>query len=209
MYWYFNRMCMSVIADNLSRSSHIESTCLKAKKQLELIHWHFHQAPKVAHERLCKLTVLSHLDYFACVWDPHQGKYKEKLISVQAFASKVILQNWTAPRQQRFSVLKWPCLDAWHQAQKLTIRSLMVNLVFHQVLFLNTLTRHCNILIVLVFPRLCHRLIQYLINPPFLYLLFLYGTLYLQLSHLHCQLLLSSALSLLILCINSLCLFMY
>jgi len=56
--------------------------------------------------------------------------------------------------------------------------------------------------------KLCHmyRLNQFLIDPPFL--LFLYGTLYLQLPHLHLQLLLSSPLSLLR-CINSLCLFIY
>ena len=51
-----------VITDNLWWSSHIESTCLKAKKQLGLIHWHFHQAPRVASERLYKLTVLP------CLW---------------------------------------------------------------------------------------------------------------------------------------------
>ena len=51
-----------------------------------------------------------------------------------------------------------------------------------------------------------YRLNQFFIDPPFLYLFFLYGTLYLQLLHLHLQLLLSSSLSLLI-CINSLCLF--
>ena len=44
-----------VITDNLSWSSHIESTCLKAKKQLGLIHRHYHQAPRVARERLYKL----------------------------------------------------------------------------------------------------------------------------------------------------------
>ena len=67
-----------VITDNLSWSSRIESTCLKAKTQLMLIHRHYHQAPRVARERLYKLTVLPHLDYCACVWDPHQAKYKEK-----------------------------------------------------------------------------------------------------------------------------------
>jgi len=45
------------------------------------------------------LQVLPNLDYCACVLDPHQAKYKEKLNSVQAFVSKVILQNWTATRQ--------------------------------------------------------------------------------------------------------------
>ena len=44
-----------VITDNLSWSSHIESTCLKAKKELRLIHRHYHQAPRVARERLYKL----------------------------------------------------------------------------------------------------------------------------------------------------------
>ena len=116
-----------VITDNLCWSSHIESTCLKAKKQLGLIHRHFHQAPRVACERLYKLMVLPHLDYCACVWDPHQAKYKEKLNSVQAFASKVILQNWTAPQQQRLSILKWPCLEDRHKVQKLIVCSKIIS----------------------------------------------------------------------------------
>lgn len=116
-----------VITDNLSWSSHIESTCLKAKKQLGLIHRHYHQAPRVARERLYKLTVLPHLDYCASVWDPHQAKYKEKLNSVQAFASKVVLQSWTTPRQQRLSMLKWPCLEDRRKVQKLIMCHKIIN----------------------------------------------------------------------------------
>ena len=73
----------------------------------------------------------------------------------------------------------------------------MVDLVFHQVLFLSTLTCHYGILI--VFLCLHHRLIQLL---TFLYLLFLCGTLCPQLFHLHLQLLSLSPMLLLI-CINS------
>jgi len=72
----------------------------------------------------------------------------------------------------------------------------MVDLAFHQVLFLSTLTRHCDILT--VFLCLYHSLIQFLIDLPFLYLLFLCGTLCPQLFHLHPQLLLLSPMLLLI-----------
>ena len=41
----------------------------------------------------------------------------------------------------------------------------MINLAFHQVLFLSTITRHYGILI--VFLCLHHRLIQFLIDLPF------------------------------------------
>ena len=33
--------------------------------------------------------------------------------------SKVALQNWTVPRQQRLSIVKWSCLDDQHQVQKI------------------------------------------------------------------------------------------
>ena len=35
---------------------------------------HFHQAPRVAHKRRYKLMVIPHLDYCACVWNPHQAQ---------------------------------------------------------------------------------------------------------------------------------------
>ena len=108
------------ITDNLCWSSHTESTCLKKQRSsLGYSTDTFIKAPRVARERLYKLTVLPHLDYTVCVWDPHQAKYKEILSSVQAFASKVVLQNWTAPQQPRLSILKWPCLDNRRQVQKL------------------------------------------------------------------------------------------
>ena len=81
----------------------------------------------------------------------------------------------------------------------------MVDLAFHQVLFLSTLTRHYGILI--VFLCLHHRLIQFLIDFPFLYLLFLCGTLCPQLFRLHLQLLPLSPMLLLI-CINSVSLYL-
>jgi len=48
------------------------------------------------------------------------------------------------------------------------VASLMVDLAFHQVLFLSTLTRHYDILT--VFLCLYHSLIQFLIDLPFYYI---------------------------------------
>jgi len=187
-----------VITDNLSWSSHIESTCLKAKKQLGLIHRHYHQAPRVAHERLYKLTVLPHLDYCASVWDLHQAKYKEKLNSVQAFASKVVLQSWTTPRQQRLSMLKWPCLEDRRKVQKLIMchkiingRSCIPSSTFSQHPYPSLRHSHSLPLFVPQSHSVSHR-------SSFLYLLFLCGTLCPQLFHLHLQLLPLSPMLLLI-----------
>ena len=72
-----------VITDNLSWSSHIESTCLKAKKELRLIHRHYHQAPRVARERLYKL------------------RFSHTLTTVQVFGiptKQSTRRNWTLYR---------------------------------------------------------------------------------------------------------------
>ena len=58
-----------------------------------------------------------------CLGSP-ANKCKEKLNSVQAFASKVI---WTAPQQQRLSILKWPCLKDRCEVQKLILCSKIIN----------------------------------------------------------------------------------
>ena len=103
--------------------SYTESTCLKAKKQLGLIHRHYHQAPRVARERLYKPTVLPHLDYCACVWD----QSTRRNWTLYRLLPQVVLQNWTAPWQQRLSIVKWPCLEDRRKVQKLIMCHKIIN----------------------------------------------------------------------------------
>ena len=98
------------LSNNLSWCEHINNICLRSKRQLGLIHRHFHAAPRVARERLYVSTVLPYLDYCSSVWNPHHQKNIAKLNSVQAFASKVVLQNWSLSRDDRLSTLGWVSL---------------------------------------------------------------------------------------------------
>ena len=109
------------LSNNLSWSEHINNICLRSKRQLGLIHRHFHAAPRVARERLYVSTVLPYLDYCSSVWDPHHQKNIAKLNSVQAFASKVVLQNWSLFRDNRLSTLDWVSLRKHRQIQKLVM----------------------------------------------------------------------------------------
>ena len=99
---------------------------LKAKKQFGLFHQHLSR-PQGLPMRDYTSSQFSHILTTVCVWDPHQAKHKEILSSVQAFASKVVRQNWTAPQQQRLSILKWSCLDNRRQVQKLIMCWKIVN----------------------------------------------------------------------------------
>ena len=109
------------LSNNLSWSEHVNNICLRSKRQLGLIHRHFHVAPRVAQERLYVSTVLPYLDYCTSVWDPHHQKNRAKLNSVQAFASKVVLQNWSLFRDDRLSTLDWVSLRKRCQIQKLVM----------------------------------------------------------------------------------------
>ena len=109
------------LSNNLSWSEHINNICLRSKRQLGLIHRHFHAAPRVARERLYVSTVLPYLDYCSSVWDPHHLKNIAKLNSVQAFASKVVLQNWSVSRNDHLSTLNWVSLRKCRQIQKLVM----------------------------------------------------------------------------------------
>ena len=109
----------ATLSNNLSWYEHINNICLRSKRQLGLIHRHFYAAARVARERLYVSTVLAYLDYCSSVWDPHHQKNIAKLNSVQAFASKVVLQNWSLFRDDRLSTLDWVSLRKRRQTQKL------------------------------------------------------------------------------------------
>ena len=83
------------ITSDLSWSTHINSTCTKARKQLGFLYQNFYQANRQSIAYLYKATVLPLLDYCCCVWDPHQSTYTAKLEKVQKFAAKLSGQKTT------------------------------------------------------------------------------------------------------------------
>ena len=101
-------------------------------------------------------VLISHSCWVAyCLHHVHSSK--------QIIRSRLI--SW--PFLTNVSILKWPCLDARHQAQKSTMcykiingRSCIPPNTFSQHPYPSL--RHCH-----TFPCLFRRLIQYLIDPPF------------------------------------------
>ena len=96
------------ITSDLSWSTHINSTCTKARKQLGFLYQNFYQANRQSIAYLYKATVLPLLDYCCCVWDPHQSTYTAKLEKVQKFAAKLSGQKTTII----FSHFSWQLDDS-------------------------------------------------------------------------------------------------
>ena len=172
------------LSNNLSWSEHINNICLRSKRQLGLIHWHFHAAPRVARERLYVSTVLlPYLDYCSSVWDPHHQKNIAKLNSVQAFASKVVLQNWSLFRDDRLSTLDWVSLRKRRQIQKLVcvIKLYVIAQYSHLPIFLSSLLSPDLFVIptICVYMLLLSKLI--IINTLSFHLSYLCGTRFLPL----------------------------
>ena len=109
------------VTSNLSWSAHIDNTCVKARKQLGLLYRHFHPAGRRALSRLYKSTVLSLLDYCACVWDPHQVTKIQKLEAAQRFAAKLATGLWSSGCQDPIQLMNWPTLATCRKRQKLLL----------------------------------------------------------------------------------------
>ena len=93
------------ITSDLSWSTHINSTCTKARKQLSFLHRNFYQANHQSIAYLYKTPILRLLDYCCCMWDPHQSTYTAKLEKVQKFAAKLASGQKTTITFSHFSLL--------------------------------------------------------------------------------------------------------
>ena len=108
------------VSSNLSWSTHIDNTCVRARKQLGLLYRHFHPAGREALSRLYTSTVLPLLDYCACVWDPYQATFSNKLETIQKFAAKLATGLW-ASGHDAINKLNWPPLAMRRKKQKLLL----------------------------------------------------------------------------------------
>ena len=107
------------ICSNLSWATHINNTCLKAKKQLGVIYRHFHPAGEGSIIQLYKSTVLPLLDYCSCVWDPYQTTYINMIEGVQKFAARLATKQWNTSYNDLLAQLGWPLLSTRRKQQKL------------------------------------------------------------------------------------------
>ena len=82
------------ISSDLSWASHIETVCCKAKRQIELLHRHFHAGSPSCKSQLYKSLVLPILDYCSSFWDPNYAIHVNKLESVQKLAARFVSGRW-------------------------------------------------------------------------------------------------------------------
>ena len=110
-----------LIASDLSWGPHIDILCSKAKKQLGVLHRHFHSSSPRVLLRLYKSLVLPTLDYCSSLWDPHFAIHSNKLESIQTFAIRIITKSWrgsTSVTQSRFNL---PSLSTRRRKQKVAL----------------------------------------------------------------------------------------
>ena len=84
-----------LLSSDLSWSSHISTTCSKAKRLLGLLYRRFYNSANVpAMLQLYTALVRPVLEYAAPVWDPHLAKDINQLEDIQKFALKICTKRW-------------------------------------------------------------------------------------------------------------------
>ena len=101
-----------LISQDMSWSSHIETTCSKAKKVLGLLYRKFYECSNT--ETLVQLylsLVRPHLEYACSVWSPHLVKDINAIENVQKFASRMATHNWNLNYNDLLSLTDLPTLE--------------------------------------------------------------------------------------------------
>lgn len=83
------------ISSTLQWKDHIHHVTSKARQRLGFMYRNLKSLSISAKIHLYKSCIIPLLDYCCCVWDPYHQKYIEELQSVQAFAFKIIANNWS------------------------------------------------------------------------------------------------------------------
>ena len=109
------------LSSKLTWSEHVTTISKAAKRQIGLIHRQLHQAPVDVRRKIVHTTILPKLEYCSVVWDPHHKQDIAKLDSVQKFAGRMVLQNWTADTTDLRSTLGWSPLKVRRRNIKLKI----------------------------------------------------------------------------------------
>ena len=96
----------------MSWSSHVQTTCSKAKKVLGLLYRKFYECSNT--ETLVQLylsLVRPHLEYACSVWSPHLVKDINAIENVQKFASRMATHNWNLNYNDLLSLTDLPTLE--------------------------------------------------------------------------------------------------
>ena len=101
-----------LISQDMSWSSHVQTTCSKAKKVLGLLYRKFYKCSNT--ETLVQLyvsLVRPHLEYACSVWSPHLVKDINAIENVQKFASRMATHNWNLNYNDLLSLTDLPTLE--------------------------------------------------------------------------------------------------
>ena len=104
----------------MSWTPHISAICAKARKLVGLLYCKFYKwSDKRTLLTLYAAYVRPHLEYCACVWDPHLLKDVDLLESVQKFALKVCCKQQSSPYQDLLDISKLSSLQARQEVARL------------------------------------------------------------------------------------------
>ena len=109
------------LSSKLTWSEHVTTICKAAKRQIGLIHRQLHQALVDVRRKIVHTAILPKLEYCSAVWDPHHKQDIAKLDSVQKFAGRMVLRNWTADIADLQSTLGWSPLKVRRRNIKLKV----------------------------------------------------------------------------------------
>ena len=118
----------------MSWTPHISAICAKARRLVGLLYRKFYKwSDKHTLLTLYAAYVRPHLEYCACVWDPHLLKDVDLLESVQKFALKDCCKQWSSLYQDLLNISKLSSLQARREVARL---GFMYKLVHNLVDFL-------------------------------------------------------------------------
>ena len=110
-----------LLTQDLSWSRHIALICSRARKKVGFIYRSFYKSSSGPSTLtlLYKAFVRPLLEYGAIIWDPHLIKDIRALESVQRFATKICLRNWSLSYQDRLQLLDLDSLFTRRKCAKL------------------------------------------------------------------------------------------
>ena len=133
-----------LLTSDVSWSSHINSTCSKARKLIGLLYRRFYgNVDNQSLFELYNILVHPHLEYASPLWDPYLVKDIAKLESVQKFALKLCSKQWDMDYQDLIELMQLPTLENRRLYLKLCTLYKIIHghFYFPQNIFLPKLTR--------------------------------------------------------------------
>ena len=94
---------------------------LQTKRQIGLLHRHFHAGSPSCKSQLYKSLVLPILDYCSSLWDPNYAIHVNKPESVQKLAARFVSGRWNDNYESLLNHLNWSELSTRRKRQKLLL----------------------------------------------------------------------------------------